>query len=540
MARKTIYVTGHKHPDTDSIISAMAYAYFKQQLGYDAMAVRIGELNQETEFVLNLFNEFAPPLVKDIKTCIRDIDFDDVITCNKDDTLYTALMKMRKYNKKVIAVVNKKRELLGMATISDITSPLIPHQDYNNKLIRETDISQIASFLQATLVYKADNQHTDGHVYIVADHDDKGSKDKIVITGSDLSIIRNIIFNGAATVIVTKAETIPQDIIDLAKEKQCNLLIADKNIYDISKNIYYATTVEKVMSKELTTFKYDDYVDDVKAKINKSRYRSYPVLDSHNHIIGTLSRYHVFKHANRDLILVDHNELSQSIDGAQQANILEIIDHHRIGGLITSSPVYFRNEQVGCTATIIYKIFNEHNMEIPSDLAGLLCCAIISDTVNFKSVTCTQQDIDIAKKLSEIAELDLVQLGNQILAAGANLANKSPASIFRNDLKQFEINNMKVTVSQCNIINFDSVKAIKDEMLACLNEYSRDSSSDIVMMAFSLIDGSGSYVLTVGKESHKLKDIFNKNGIETDEFVFLPKVISRKQQLVPLISSAIE
>lgn len=540
MARKTIYVTGHKHPDTDSIISAMAYAYFKQQLGYDAMAVRIGELNQETEFVLNLFNEFAPPLVKDIKTCIRDIDFDDVITCNKDDTLYTALMKMRKYNKKVIAVVNKKRELLGMATISDITSPLIPHQDYNNKLIRETDITQIASFLQATLVYKADNQHTDGHVYIVADHDDKGSKDKIVITGSDLSIIRNIIFNGAATVIVTKAETIPQDIIDLAKEKQCNLLISDKNIYDISKNIYYATTVEKVMSKELTTFKYDDYVDDVKAKINKSRYRSYPVLDSHNHIIGTLSRYHVFKHANRDLILVDHNELSQSIDGAQQANILEIIDHHRIGGLITSSPVYFRNEQVGCTATIIYKIFNEHNMEIPSDLAGLLCCAIISDTVNFKSVTCTQQDIDIAKKLSEIAELDLVQLGNQILAAGANLANKSPAAIFRNDLKQFEINNMKVTVSQCNIINFDSVKVIKDEMLACLNEYSRDSSSDIVMMAFSLIDGSGSYVLTVGKESHKLKDVFNKNGIETDGFVFLPKVISRKQQLVPLISSAIE
>lgn len=540
MARKTIYVTGHKHPDTDSIISAMAYAYFKQQLGYDAMAVRIGELNQETEFVLNLFNEFAPPLVKDIKTCIRDIDFDDVITCSKDDTLYTALMKMRKYNKKVIAVVNKKRELLGMATISDITSPLIPHQDYNNKLIRETDISQISSFLQATLIYRADNQHTDGHVYIVADHDDKGSKDKIVITGSDLSIIRNIISNGAATVIVTKAETIPQDIIDLAKEKQCNLLISDKNIYDISKNIYYATTVEKVMSKELTTFKYDDYVDDVKAKINKSRYRSYPVLDSHNHIIGTLSRYHVFKHANRDLILVDHNELSQSIDGAQQANILEIIDHHRIGGLITSSPVYFRNEQVGCTATIIYKIFNEHNIEIPSDLAGLLCCAIISDTVNFKSVTCTQQDIDIAKKLSEIAELDLVQLGNQILAAGANLANKSPAAIFRNDLKQFEINNMKVTVSQCNIINFDSIKVIKDEMLACLIEYSRDSSSDIVMMAFSLIDGSGSYVLTVGKESHKLKDIFNKNGIETDEFVFLPKVISRKQQLVPLISSALE
>ncbi|MDO4378602.1 MAG: DHH family phosphoesterase, partial [Erysipelotrichia bacterium] len=204
MTRKTIYVTGHRNPDTDSIISAMAYAYFKQQQGYDAMAVRIGELNQETEYVLNLFNEFAPPLVKDIKTCIRDIDFDDVITCSKDDTLYAALMKMRKYNKKVIAVVDKKRQLLGMATISDITSPLIPHQDHNNKLIRETDISQISNFLQAKLVYRADRQHTDGHVYIVADQFDEGCKDKIVITGTDINIIKHVINNQAATVIATK------------------------------------------------------------------------------------------------------------------------------------------------------------------------------------------------------------------------------------------------------------------------------------------------------------------------------------------------
>lgn len=540
MAKKTIYVTGHKHPDTDSIISAMAYAYFKQQLGFDAMAVRIGEINQETEYVLNLFNEFAPPLVKDIKTRIRDIDFDDVITCYKDDTLYTALMKMLKHNKKVIAVVDKKRHLLGMATISDITSPLVPHQDHNNRLIRETDITQIADFLQAQLIYKANDQHTDGHVHIVADLYDEGCKDKIVITGSDNNIICHVIKNQAATVIATRLEQFSQEIIELAKRFQCNLLLCDKNIYDISKNIYYATTIDKIMSTELTSFKYDDYVDDVKTKINKSRYRSYPILDSHNHIIGTLSRYHVFKHINRNLILVDHNELAQSIEGAEQANIMEIIDHHRIGGLITSKPVFFRNEQVGCTATIITKIFEENNVVIPDDLAGLLCCAIISDTVNFKSVTCTQQDIDIAKKLAKIARMDLVKLGQQILAAGANLSNKAPSAIFRNDLKQFEINKMKVTVSQCNIVNFDSIKPIREEMNSVLNEYSRDSSSDIVMMAFSLIDGSGSYILIEGAEAHKLDELFSKSGIQQEGFVFLPKVISRKQQLIPLISTALE
>ncbi len=540
MARKTIYITGHKHPDTDSIISAMAYAYFKQQLGFDAMAVRIGEINQETEYVLNLFNEFAPPLVKDIKTRVRDIEFDDVITCYKEDTLYTALMKMIKNNKKVIAIVDKKKHLLGMATISDITSPLVPHQDYNNRLIRETDITQIAEFLQAQLVYKAIDQHTDGHVYIVADPYDDGCKDKIVITGSDEEIITHVIKNQAATLIATKLDRFSDEIIALAEKYQCNLLLCDKNIYDISKNIYYATTIDKIMSTELTSFKYDDYVDDVKAKINKSRFRSYPILDSHNHIIGTLSRYHVFKHTNRNLILVDHNELSQSIEGAEQANIMEIIDHHRIGGLITSTPVFFRNEQVGCTATIITKIFDEHNMIIPSDLAGLLCCAIISDTVNFKSVTCTDEDIEIANRLAKRAGMDIVKLGQQILAAGANLSNKAPSAIFRNDLKQFEINKMKVTVSQCNIVNFDSIKPLKEDMATVLSDYSRDSSSDIVMMAFSLIDGTGSYILAVGQEAHKLDELFEKNGKQEDGFVFLPKVISRKQQLVPLISTALE
>lgn len=539
MVRRTIYVTGHKNPDTDSIISAMAYAYLKQQLGYNAMAVRIGELNQETEFVLSLFNEFAPPLVKDIKTRVRDIEFDDVTTCKKDETLYGALMKMRKNNKKVIAIVDDKKHLLGMASISDITSPLVPHQDLNNKLIRETDIAQICNFLQAKLLYRCENQHTDGHVFIAADLCQQKCKDKIVITGSDHDIISHCIENNAASVIATGIDDFKKEEYQLAIKYQCNLIVSDKQIYEISKNIYYATTVDKVMSTNLTTFKYDDYIDDVKAKINKSRYRSYPIIDNHNHIIGNLSRYHVFKHSNRDLILVDHNELSQSIEGASQANILEIIDHHRIGGIITSSPVVFRNERVGCTATIITKLFKENNVAIPADLAGLLCCAIISDTVNFKSVTCTETDVNTAKELARMACLNLDDLAKKILAASANLSNKSAQSIFRNDLKQFEINHLKVTVSQCNIVTKDSINQIKNDMVNTIRDYGKDSGSDIVMIAFSLIDGSGSYVLIEGNGKERLKDLYERYDSE-DGVLFLPKVISRKQQLIPLISSILE
>ena len=239
------------------------------------------------------------------------------------------------------------------------------------------------------------------------------------------------------------------------------------------------------------------------------------------------------------MILVDHNELSQSIEGASQANILEIIDHHRIGGIITSSPVVFRNERVGCTATIITKLFKENNVAIPADLAGLLCCAIISDTVNFKSVTCTETDVNTAKELARMACLNLDDLAKKILAASANLSNKSAQSIFRNDLKQFEINHLKVTVSQCNIVTKDSINQIKNDMVNTIRDYGKDSGSDIVMIAFSLIDGSGSYVLIEGNGKERLKDLYERYDSE-DGVLFLQKVISRKQQLIPLISSILE
>lgn len=540
MGKNTIYVTGHKNPDSDSIISAMAYAYLKQQLGYDAIAVRIGQLNPETEFILNLFNEFPPPFVRDIKTCVRDIEFDDVVTCKKDDNLHTALMLMRQSHKKVIAVVDDRRHLVGMSTISDITSPLMPHQDENNRLIRGTSIERICEYLNAQLVYKAQKQHTDGHIFIAASASDHVKEHRIVITSHDEDVMRNAIKKGAATLIASYGKQFSSEIIALAKENDCNLVLCDRDIYDITKNIYFAAPISMLMSTKLTTFQHDDYIEDVKNAINKSRYRSYPILDQRHHIIGTLSRYHVFKHANRNLILVDHNELSQSIEGAEQANILEVIDHHRIGGIKTASPVFFRNEQVGCCATIVTKMFKEKDVYIPEDLAGLLCCAIISDTVNFKSVTCTQTDIDIANELAKIAKLDIKELGPQILAAGASFAGKSPTDIFNADLKKFEINKIKVVIAQCNVVDIDSVTPIKEKMDKIVTDYAKASECGIVMMCFTLIDGSGSYLLIRGKEAFKLDEQLAKYGTYEKDLYFLPGFISRKLQIVPMISEAFD
>ncbi len=542
MANNTIYVTGHKNPDTDSIVSAMAYAYLKQQLGFDAVAVRIGQLNQETEFILNQFNEFAPPLVKDIRTRVRDIDFDDVVTCSRDTDMAEALRLMRQAHKKVIAVLDEENELVGMATISDIMKPLIEQSDSIAHIVSSVSIEDIAAFLQAEMPVRGESQHNNGRITVALSlrSIEDGCKDHIVICSADPQLQQAAIEGGAGTLVIAEGAEVTEKILQLAREQGCNVITTADSGFRSAQEIYFAASVRMVMSTKLTIFRCDDYIDDVKQVINKSRYRSYPVLDSRNHIVGTLSRYHVFKHSSRNLILVDHNEVAQSIDGAEEANILEIVDHHRLGGIKTAAPITIRFEQVGCCATIITGLFKEKGVEIPEDLAGLLCCAIISDTVNFHSVTCTQKDIDTAQYLADLGKIDLKDLGPRILAAGASLSNRSCHAIFHNDMKIFKISRTKVAVAQSNVVDFRSITGIREEMHRLISNYAQDSGCGIVMMVFTLIDGTGSYLLAGGEEVRKIAAALEKNGRETDGYIFLPGVISRKQQLIPMITEAIE
>ncbi|MBQ6654809.1 MAG: putative manganese-dependent inorganic diphosphatase [Erysipelotrichaceae bacterium] len=542
MAKNTIYVTGHKNPDTDSIVSAMAYAYLKQQLGYDAVAVRIGHLNQETEFILNLFNEFAPPYVRDIRTRVRDIDFDDVVTCRQDTNLDEALRLMKDAKKKVIAVLDEENDLVGMATISDISKPLIDDEVGTAKIIGAINIGCLAAFLNAELLHQGSQPRSNGQIILAmsAKTLDQDCRDRIVITTDNAELQKKAISGGAAVLMLAEGARPSEEILVLAQKHGCSVIVSDLSGYRLAQRIYYAAPISMIMSTKLKIFRCDDYIDDVKQVINKSRFRSYPVLDSRNHVVGMLSRYHLFKHASRNLILVDHNELSQSIEGVEEASVLEIIDHHRLGGIKTAGPITVRFERVGCCATIITEMFREKEVEIPEDLAGLLCCAIISDTVNFHSVTCTKKDIDTAGYLAELGNIDLDDLGPKILAAGASLSNRSCHAIFHNDLKIFMVSRTQVAVAQSNVVDFESALVIRDEMKKLMKNYAQDSGCGIVMMSFTLIDGSGSYVLSEGREVRRISEMLRKNGSEVDGFTFLPGVISRKQQIIPMITDALE
>ena len=535
MARNTIYVTGHKNPDTDTIISAMAYAYLKQQLGFDAIAVRAGKVNPETEYILNLFNEFAPPLAKDIKTCIRDIDFDEALLIDPKENLKTAMNLAEESSQRVIVVADEDRHLLGVTSLSDITKPIVRDLQQKSKLLSETPLDYIVKALNANIIVNHGN-HSNGQVYVASFHNLE-CEGKIVVVSDNPTREQEVIEDGAKIMII--CGTCSEDTRKLAEKKGCTILTTAMNIYDVTREIDYAIAVEKIMTLNPVTFNYDDYLDDVKVKINKSRFRCYPVLDTQDHVIGLISRFHVLQHAKRNLILVDHNEISQSLDGAEDANILEIIDHHRIGGIKTSSPVFFRNEQTGSCATIISEMFEEKRVELPDDLAGMLCCAIISDTVNFHSITCTEKDRKQAAKLAKIAGLDLETLGPKILEAGASICNKTVNAILHHDLKRFKIGRFNVMVGQNNIVNFEAIAGIRDKMNDYLSTFARDNNLDIVMMVFSIIDGTGSYVLYQGEEAKIIEYAFDDIAVNVDGFMFLPKVMSRKSQIIPRITNAV-
>ncbi len=537
-----IYITGHKNPDTDSIVSALSYGYLKQTLGENAVGVRIGPINPETQFVLDYFHQDPPPLVYDIRTRIRDIVFDDAVTIPPDGMLYNAIKIMSENKKKVIAITTPDNMLLGLATISDITNTIVDDSDKHHSLIARTPLENYAHILKGTLANKPEKTHLSGEIFIastlVMDEDADQYKDRVVITSGRTKTQLKAISSGAGLVIGTRMSQPAPEVIKAAKKANVGYITTEYDMYKTSQLINQAVPVSLIMTSTLVHFQFDDYVEDVKVAINRSRFRSYPVLDQKGHLVGLISRYHLFKHHARQLILVDHNELEQSIAGAGQADILEIIDHHRIGGIRTTAPAVFRNELVGCCNTIIAGLYAENNVPIPPAIAGMMVGAIISDTLFFNSITCTQKDIDTAKELAKIAGLDLKTFANSVLSVSASITGKSIREIVYNDLKVFEIDKYRAAIGQINIMNVGSIQRISTDVKNYLVDLGQSNNFGICIMIFSIVDGSGSYLIYTGPDAFLVDLAFHEAGEMKDGFLFLKGVLSRKKQIVPLLSDA--
>ncbi|MEG6567570.1 putative manganese-dependent inorganic diphosphatase [Thermoanaerobacterium saccharolyticum] len=533
-----VFVSGHKNPDTDSICSAIAYANLKRIADkIDAVPVRLGPINRETQFVLDYFNVNEPLLIDNVYTQVGDIAYDKPLTISEKAPMYEAWNILLSNNSKTIVVVDDENKLKGIATMGDLAKAyLTSSHELSNYTI---PVENIIKTLNGKLILK-NEEFVRGDI-IVAAMQTKTVVSRIepgmtLIVGNRENIQLESIKKGAKTIIITGGEDPSNTVIEEAKKFDSTLIVVPCDTFDTIKLINQCLPVSLIMIKDdIVTFKDSDYIDDVRQTMLKYRYRNFPVVDDEGKVLGLLARRHILDYERKKIILVDHNELSQAVDGIEDATILEIIDHHRVGGIETNQPILFRNQPVGCSSTIINKIYEERGITPDKRIAGLMCAAILSDTLVFKSPTCTPEDIRAAKKLAEIADIDIESFGKEMFEAGTSLKGKTVEEIFYTDFKEFLIGNLKVGIGQVNTLS--SIGNLKDDLLKFMEEERKNKSFDMLLLMLTDIINEGSLFLFAGNHKELLERAFSIN-IDDNHF-YLPYVISRKKQVVPPIAKAI-
>ena len=532
---KKIYVFGHKNPDTDSICAAISYTYLKRALGTENIeAARLGKINKETQYALDYFDVEAPILLKDIKPQVSDMNFYSVPPVYVVDSVKKAWDVMTEHSRQMIPVLYHDNKLAGIISISDISKTYIGLTDGSVLKNHKTPFINVPGVLEGKVISGSyPHAYVLGDVYTTASFspDTRLDNSDIIITGSHKELIQTALRSGAGCVIITD-QNMDRIEIDIPSDVECAVVCTGYTFFKTIKMISQSISVKNILVKDnITYFETDDYLDEVKQAMLNTSYRHFPILDEKSHVKGLISKRHLLDVQKKKVILVDHNEREQSADGIEQAEILEIIDHHRVANLDTGNPVFLRAEPVGCTNTIIGKMFEEHNIMPPKAIAGLMLSAILSDTLIFKSPTCTKDDIRIATKLAEIAEVDLQQYGAELLAAGTSLEGMSPSDLLNIDRKAFAIGKYNVSVAQVNTGDFKSLYKIKEDILAEMNRIEQEEQLSLCVLMVTDIVVGGSELIVTGSEKQIAEQLF---GLEPGEdSVFLKDVFSRKKQIVP-------
>ena len=540
-----IYVVGHKNPDTDSICSAIAYAALKKELtGKHYVARRAGRLNEETQYVLEYFGVEVPKLLSDLRVQVRDVDLRRAENLNGSVSIKTAWAQMKELNIKTLPI-GRNNKLEGLITVGDIARSYMDVYDSNILARSKTQYRNIASTIDGKII--SGNEHSyvsKGKVAIAASSrqlmSDFVDEDDLVILGDRIEAQQLAIDINVSCMVVCGDARIPNEILKQAKEKEIVVIASPHDTFTVARLINQSIPVRHFMTKdELITFYPKDYVDDVKEVMARKKYRDFPVVDINGDFQGFISRRRLLNCRKKQVILVDHNEESQAVDGIEQADVLEIIDHHRLNSIQTIGPVVFRNQPVGCTATIIYQMYQEYNKPVNPVIAGLLCSAIISDTLLFRSPTCTLLDEDAAKELAEIAGINMDELAQAMFKAGSNLQGKSAEEICFLDFKQFTVNDTVFGVGQVNSMSAKELTEIKTQIESELDKIRQNHRLDMIFFMLTNIMTESSELLCVGPEAReKAISAFDLNG--KSDTLYLKGVVSRKKQLVPAIVEAMQ
>ena len=542
---KKVYIVGHKNPDTDSICSAIAYAELKKKItGDDYVAKRAGQINEETHYVLKKFKVDAPGLLQNVKLQVKDMDIHKISGVSPNVSIRDTWEKMKENNVKTLPVL-KDEELVGVISTGDIATSYM--EVYDNRVLStaRTQYKNIIDTLDGRLI--CGNEHgcfTTGKVTVGASNDELMKefieKDDLVILGNRPEAQACAVNIDASCMVVCQDAKVSPELIKKAEEQSIVIISTPHDTYTVARLINQSIPVKHFMSKgPLVTFNMNDYVDEIKEKMTKNKFRDFPILDRHGRFRGFISRRRFLNVKKKQVILVDHNEKSQAVDGIEEADIVEIIDHHRLGNIETMGPVFFRNQPVGCTATIVTQMYEEAGVEIPAAIAGLLCCAIISDTLLFRSPTCTAVDEKTAKKLSKLAKINMEAISMEMFNAGSSLKGKSAEDILFQDFKQFTVGDTVFGVGQINSMNREELSGIREMLIPHLPKVLEGGKMEMIHFMLTDILDESTELLCCG---HGAKgSIINAFDLPEDtERIILKGVVSRKKQLIPTLVASLQ
>lgn len=543
---KPVFVIGHKNPDTDSICSAICYAHLKRKLtGNTYIACRAGAVNSETKYVLDHFGVEEPRLIETLEPRIADVQYREVKGISAHLSLKRAWEHMRDNHIQTIPVLSKWGQLKGIVTLGDVARFYMEDQGADALAEARTSYRNIVDTLKGEVVVGDINGHfTQGKIVVAAANpdvmEDYIHEHDMVILGNRYESQLSAIEMKADCIVVCLGARVSRSIQKLAEEAGCTVICTPLDTYACAKLVNQAVPVRHVMrTNDLTYFRESHLVTAVRDAVSKLRIRYFPILDDDGHCVGMMSQRNLLNIQRQQVILVDHNEKSQAVDGIRETEVVEIIDHHRIDSVETMNPIYFRNQPLGCTATIVALMYQESGIEIVPTIAGLLCSAILSDTLMFRSPTCTPLDQTVARNLAKVAELNIEEHASAMFSAGSQLGDRTPDEIFHIDCKRFQASDKSIAVAQVTGMSRKELSRVKEQMLPYLQKLLPSSDMDMLFMLLTNILEQSSEMIFVGNRAREIVEA--AFGAECEEnSVMLPGVVSRKKQVVGLLMSAIE
>ena len=537
LKEKKVFVIGHKNPDTDSICSAIAYAALKNKTD-DGVFVpkRAGEVNNETKYVLDFFDVETPEFIGHVGTQVKDVEIKPTPSLNEGISLKNAWNKMRDLRESTMPIVNDG-VLEGIISVKDIATANMDIYETRILAISHTKYTNVLDAIDGTM--------------IVGDSEEEITKGKILIGAANPDLLENYVEDGdmlltgnrfenqlcgiemnAGCIVVCTGAPISKTIQKLAKENNCKIISTPHDTLMVARLISQSAPVRYFMKKDhLITFSREDFISDIRDTLAKIRHRDFPVLDRDGKYCGMLSRRSLLNMDNKKIILVDHNEKGQAVDGIDEAEILEIIDHHRLGSMETALPVFFRNQPVGCTGTIIYDLYQENNVEVDKKIAGLLCSAIISDTLMVRSPTCTPKDKKAAEELAKIAGIEIQEHAEKMFRAGSSLADKTPEEIFYQDFKKFSGNDKNFGAGQISSMDKTELEQLRPKIAAYMEGAVKEGEMLFFLLTNILTESSD--LVFAGEGAKELVE--TAFGEPQENWVHVPGLVSRKKQFVPSV-----